>query len=60
MQMSTDVRVRDIIYKKEENKFLAILDKTSNTTCLREDAQGVIVSSLSCNQSRTIESLLTN
>jgi hypothetical protein len=29
---------RRIKKRKKENKFLAILDKTSNAACLREDA----------------------
>jgi hypothetical protein len=36
--MFTDARVKNIIKKKrkkEENKFLTILDKTSNASCLR-------------------------
>jgi hypothetical protein len=48
------------IKKKKENKFLAILNKTSNAVCLRYDAQGMIASSLLRNQSRIIESLLTS
>jgi hypothetical protein len=37
-QLFTDARVRNIVgTKKEENKFLAILDKTSNVVCLMQD-----------------------
>ena len=46
----------NMIGRKKENKLLAILDKTSNATCLREDVQEVIAYSFSRNQSRTIKS----